>query len=113
MPCPALRPPRDPKHEHKGTLLSFWYYAFREVELVFDDLLLDAVVSPNGEVCFEDEDELAAAIAAGQLSTAQIEVVNAARHALQQDTGTLTSTVDLEVDKAIQARREELALLVL
>lgn len=69
--------------------------------LIFEDLLLDATVNPDGELVFEDEDEVEEAQAENLLSTIQLRQLREARAALESDVAAITSAVDRAIEDAI------------
>ena len=71
----------------------------------FHDLLLDALIRPDGEVTIEDEDEVEAATAEHQLSVEQRWRIDWTRSLYQHRPDLLMQRIDNAVDQAIQAVR--------
>ena len=70
------------------------------------DLLLDVLITPDGEVEIEDEDEVAAAIEAQELGAAQRWRIDWVRAAVQSHTPTFIGRIDRAVDDAIRSVRQ-------
>ncbi len=71
----------------------------------FHDLLLDALIRPDGEVTIEDEDEVEEAIAERQLSLDQRWRIDWTRGLYQNKSDLLVQRIDAAVDQAIAAVR--------
>ena len=71
----------------------------------FHDLLLDAVIRPNGEVTIEDEDEVEQATAERRLSVAQRWRIDWTRNFYQNQTELLVRRIDQAIERAIRAVR--------
>lgn len=71
----------------------------------FHDLLLDALIRPDGEVTIEDEDEVEEAMADRQLSLDQQWRIAWTRGLYQNRTDLLIQRIDAAVDQAIAAVR--------
>ncbi len=73
----------------------------------FHDLLLDALIRPDGEVTIEDDDEVQQAIAEGRLSLDQRWRIDWARDLYANRADLLIQRVDHAVNQAIDAVRNE------
>ena len=71
--------------------------------VTFHDLLLDALIRPDGEVAIEDEDEVAEATAAGQLSLEQRWRIDWTRHFFTAQPQLLIQRIDRAIERAIAA----------
>ncbi len=71
----------------------------------FHDLLLDALIRPDGEVRIEDEDEVAEAIEAQRLSLEQRWRIDWTRHMFEQRAELLTARIDEAIAQAVNAVR--------
>ncbi len=93
-------------HAPDGALLRYRLDVIEEVrisegEVRYRDLLLDARIQPDGEVSFEDEDEVSEAIAAGGLSRVQRWRIDWARGVLRDRPGLVRGWVDRAIEEAI------------
>ena len=73
----------------------------------FHDLLLDALIRPNGEVTIEDEDEVEEAAAAGQLTIEQRWRIRWTKHLYETRPDLITSRIDSAIELAVANVREE------
>ncbi len=71
----------------------------------FHDLLLDALIRPDGSVTIEDEDEVAEALAAGQLSREQRWRIDWTRSLYQTKPDLLIDRIDAAIEQAVRAVR--------
>ena len=78
---------------------------FDGVTVEFHDLLLDALIRPDGEVTIEDEDEVEEASAARLLSLEQRWRIDWTRQLYQQKSELLMNRIDAAVEQAISAVR--------
>lgn len=93
-------------HAPEGALLGYRLDAIEDVrigagEVRYRDLLLDARIQPDGEVSFEDEDEVAAAVSAGRLSRAQRWRIDWVRGVIGQRSSEVRGWVDRAIAQAI------------
>ena len=72
----------------------------------FHDLLLDALIRPDGAVSIEDEDEVEAAIGRGALGTEQRWRIDWTRHMYREQSGLLTQRIDAAISEAIEHVRQ-------
>ena len=73
--------------------------------VAFDDLLLDAVIRPGGEVEIEDEDEVEQALAEGLLDLEQRWRITWARHMFEHRPDLLVRRIDAAIDRAVAHAR--------
>ncbi len=76
----------------------------RSVE--FHDLLLDALIRPDGRISIEDEDEVEAAVRDGLLGSDQRWRIDWTRHLYQTRAGLLTQRIDGAIAQAISTIRD-------
>ncbi len=75
--------------------------------LEFHDLLLDALIRPDGEVSIEDEDEVEEALSQGLLGIDQRWRIAWTRDLYRDQAGLLTQRIDAAISEAIEAVRRE------
>jgi predicted RNA-binding protein associated with RNAse of E/G family len=97
-------------HTPAGELRRYRVDAIEELrigegEVRYRDLLLDAWIAPDGEVTFEDEDEVAEAIEAGRLSREQRWRIDWVRGVLESRADDVRAWVDRAIEKAVVERR--------
>lgn len=93
-------------HTPEGELLRYRIDAVEDVrigegEIRYRDLLLDARIQPDGEVSFEDEDEVEEAIAAGRLSWQQRWRIDWVRGVIAERPSDVRGWVDGAIEQAI------------
>ena len=99
-------------HRPDGSLRVHRLDALNEVRcdgeiVAFDDLLLDAVISPDGEVEIEDEDEVEQALAEGLLDLEQRWRIAWVRHMFEHRADLLVHRIDAAIDRAVAHTRAE------
>lgn len=95
-------------HAPDGTLLRYRLDVIEDVrmgdgEVRYRDLLLDASIQPDGEVRFEDEDEVAEALQAGRLSGEQRWRIDWVRGVMESRSAEVRTWVDRAIEQAIAA----------
>ncbi len=75
----------------------------------FHDLLLDALIRPDGEVSIEDEDEVEEALSQGVLGIEQRWRIDWTRNLYRDQAGLLTQRIDVAISEAIEAVRRDAA----
>lgn len=98
-------------HRPDGSLRVHRLDALNEVRcdgevVAFDDLLLDAVISPDGEVSIEDEDEVEQALAEGLLDLEQRWRIAWVRHMFEHRPDLLVRRIDSAIDRAVAHARD-------